>query len=94
MTLLKVSLLVGLMTMAAGAGSIATAENREPSEDTIKSMAGDDCGAERCISVARGLVDFFDRRLHGLMGNGRACADCHMPNDSTWTPPHCQAFSS
>lgn len=87
MTLLKVSLLVGVMIMAAGAGSIATAENREPSEDAIKSMAGDDCGEERCISIARGLVDFFDRRLHGLMGNGRACADCHMPNDSFQLSP-------
>jgi cytochrome c peroxidase len=26
-------------------------------------------------------VAFFDRRLEGLDGNGRACADCHMPTD-------------
>ncbi|MEO6238192.1 MAG: hypothetical protein ABIQ52_14435 [Vicinamibacterales bacterium] len=39
------------------------------------------CGGEPCDAVARGLVAFFDRRLHGLDGNGRACADCHMAAD-------------
>src|SRR5262245_39965813 len=39
------------------------------------------CGAEPCDAVARGFRAFVDRRLHGLVGNGRACADCHMPTD-------------
>ena len=40
-----------------------------------------DCGAQPCDAVARGFRAFMDRRLHGLDGNGRACADCHMPAD-------------
>ena len=39
------------------------------------------CGGEPCIAVARGFLAFFDRRLEGLGGNGRACADCHMATD-------------
>jgi cytochrome c peroxidase len=42
---------------------------------------GIDCGAEPCDAVARGAVAFFDRQLHGLESNGRACADCHMAAD-------------
>jgi cytochrome c peroxidase len=39
------------------------------------------CSGEPCDAVARGLATFLDRRLHGLDGNGRSCADCHMPTD-------------
>jgi cytochrome c peroxidase len=70
MTVFKVSLSVGAMILAtAGLGSIAVAEDQVPGD------------GERCIAVARGLFDFLDRRLHGLKGNGRACADCHMLSD-------------
>jgi cytochrome c peroxidase len=82
MTVFKVSLSVGaLILAAAGLGSIAAAEDQVPGGDTFQSIAGDDCDGERCIAVARGLFDFLDRRLHGLKGNGRACADCHMLSD-------------
>ena len=40
-----------------------------------------DCGGEPCAAVARGGLAFLDRRLRGLDGNGRSCADCHMPTD-------------
>jgi cytochrome c peroxidase len=40
-----------------------------------------DCGGESCDAVVRGLFAFFDRRPHGLTGNGRSCADCHMATD-------------
>ena len=40
-----------------------------------------DCGGEPCGAVVRGLLAFLDRRLDGLDGNGRSCADCHMPTD-------------
>jgi cytochrome c peroxidase len=73
--------------VAAGSNPIAAAEDREPGDDTFQSMVDDDCGAERCIAVFRGLSDFVDRRLHGLKGNGRACADCHMPSDSFQLSP-------
>ena len=39
------------------------------------------CGGEPCAAVVRGGLAFLDRRLRGLDGNGRACADCHMPTD-------------
>ena len=45
------------------------------------SDAGDHrCGGEPCAAVVRGLFGFFDRDL-GLGGNGRSCADCHMPGE-------------
>jgi cytochrome c peroxidase len=69
------------------AGSIAAAEDQEQSDDTFRSIVGEDCGGQRCIAVARGVFDFLDRRLHGLEGNGRACADCHMPSDSFQLSP-------
>src|SRR3982074_725513 len=87
MTVIKASWLIGLMTLAAGAGSIATAEDGKPNDDMVKLMARDDCGGERCIAIARGLFHFFDRRLHGLQSNGRACADCHMASDSFQLSP-------
>jgi cytochrome c peroxidase len=39
------------------------------------------CGGESCDAVIRGFFAFFDRRLHGLDANGRACGDCHMLAD-------------
>ena len=44
-----------------------------------------DCSGQPCDAVARGFRAFMDRRLHGLDGNGRACADCHMPADTFQT---------
>jgi hypothetical protein len=37
------------------------------------------CGGEPCDAVVRGFLTFHDRQLVGLGGNGRSCADCHMP---------------
>jgi len=54
------------------------------------SYAGDedaDCSGESCQAVFRGFFSFLDRRLHGLPGNGRACADCHMPTDNFQLSP-------
>jgi cytochrome c peroxidase len=45
------------------------------------------CDGEPCNAVLRGLVAFFDRNLQGLATNGRACADCHMANDSFQLSP-------
>jgi cytochrome c peroxidase len=54
----------------------ATAAHAEP-----------DCGGEPCSAVVRGLIAFVDRTPGGLVGNGRACADCHMPTDSFQLSP-------
>jgi cytochrome c peroxidase len=45
------------------------------------------CGGEPCDAVARGLLTFLDRRLAGLGGNGRSCADCHMPTSQFQLSP-------
>ncbi|HVQ14926.1 MAG TPA: hypothetical protein VMS40_15100, partial [Vicinamibacterales bacterium] len=46
-----------------------------------------ECGGEPCDAVLRGLHAFLDRTPDGLVGNGRACADCHMPADSFQLSP-------
>jgi cytochrome c peroxidase len=46
-----------------------------------------DCGAEPCDAVHRGARAFVDRNLSGLSANGRACADCHMSDDSFQLSP-------
>ena len=54
---------------------------------------GDECTTDSCdvatgpahtpidSIVCRGKANFHDRTLAGLGGNGRACADCHMPSE-------------
>jgi cytochrome c peroxidase len=45
------------------------------------------CDAPPCDAVARGRAAFNDRNLIQLGGNGRSCADCHMPSDSFQLSP-------
>ena len=45
------------------------------------------CVEHPCDAIARGRVAFNDRDLGHLGGNGRACADCHMPSDSFQLSP-------
>jgi cytochrome c peroxidase len=45
------------------------------------------CDNEPCDAVARGRAAFNDRNLNQLGGNGRACADCHVPSDSFQLSP-------
>ena len=52
-----------------------------PAESRANLTQPPDCGGEPCDGVIRGLFAFFERRPHGLAGNGRACADCHMATD-------------
>ena len=75
------------MMLAAGAAVLAamalSAQERPPRASAL-ALAGaphgkDPCSGEPCDDVARGRLAFIDRRLAGLGGNGRACADCHMP---------------
>ena len=46
-----------------------------------------DCDEPPCDSVARGRAAFNRRNLNQLGGNGRSCADCHMPLDSFQLSP-------
>ena len=57
------------------------------SSTAASSHVAADCGGEPCDAVVRGLVAFFDRKLEGLDGNGRACADCHMATDNFQLSP-------
>ena len=45
------------------------------------------CQSTPCDAVARGRVAFNDRNLRDLGGNGRACADCHVPSESFQLSP-------
>ena len=45
------------------------------------------CGGQQCAAVGRGLIAFLDRQEAGLGGNGRACADCHMPTNNFQLSP-------
>src|SRR4249919_758895 len=45
------------------------------------------CDNQPCDDVARGRAAFNDRNLKQLGGNGRACADCHVPSDSFQLSP-------
>ena len=45
------------------------------------------CNTRPCDAVAHGRKAFDDRRLRDLGGNGRACADCHMPSEAFQLSP-------
>jgi cytochrome c peroxidase len=67
------------------------ATSREPLDEAVSKIRApyslDRCGGENCAAVARGLIGFLDHRLQGLQGNGRSCADCHMPSDDFQLSP-------
>jgi cytochrome c peroxidase len=74
-------LLAGAAVLKINTGVVAAEPQlRNPSQQVT-------CRGEPCDSVARGLHAFRDRRLKGLGGNGRSCADCHMPSDSFQLSP-------
>jgi hypothetical protein len=45
------------------------------------------CDEGPCDAVARGRAAFNDRNLNQLGGNGRSCADCHMPAEGFQLSP-------
>ena len=79
MTLCALVLMSTLATSASNSASPARPLEAAPAAGS--SQTSRDCGGEPCDAVFRGLLAFFDRRPHGLEGNGRACADCHMATD-------------
>ena len=68
---------VATLVMSAEHAADPAAIDREHASESVQSPT--DCGGEPCDAVLRGLSAFFDRHPHGLDGNGRSCADCHMP---------------
>ena len=49
------------------------------------------CEQRPCDQVARGRAAFNDGNLKALGGNGRACADCHMPSENFQLSPAASA---
>jgi cytochrome c peroxidase len=45
------------------------------------------CTGQQCGAVEHGAEAFLNREVNGLRGNGRACADCHMPTNSFQLSP-------
>lgn len=45
------------------------------------------CAQRPCDAIARGRAFFNDRNLNQLGGNGRSCADCHMPSEEFQLSP-------
>jgi processive rubber oxygenase RoxA-like protein len=72
--------LCSTLLMRATTGEIS-APPPAPHGVTESTASAFDCGGEPCDAVQRGLLGFLDRKPDGLDGNGRACADCHMPTD-------------
>lgn len=73
-----------LSTTSPGAAIAQTVE--EVDAYGIDSMERD-CDKRPCGPVARGRAAFLDRRLENLGGNGRSCADCHMPSQALQLSP-------
>jgi cytochrome c peroxidase len=76
--LLFASCLVLMSTLAIKASQVPASASRVPGFPAPQPIT---CGGQPCGAVLRGLLAFVDRNLHGLEGNGRACADCHMLTD-------------
>ena len=76
---------VGTLVMSAEQSADPAAIDQERSSESVQPPA--DCSGEPCDAVLRGLAAFLDRRPHGLDGNGRSCADCHMPTNSFQLSP-------
>jgi cytochrome c peroxidase len=83
--MLMVACMVPLTTFAIRAsGSADGSPSPQPGSEAGSLF---ECGKKPCDAVVRGFLAFLDRRLHGLGGNGRACADCHMPSESFQLSP-------
>lgn len=73
----------GFLLMVAGLLLASTVNAAEPTAAQHTRT----CGGESCEAVFRGFFAFFDRHPRGLGGNGRSCADCHMPADQFQLSP-------
>src|SRR3954467_14445151 len=80
--LLVACCLVFVPTLVIKASSSGASRADHPPQAAGGALAAEpECNGEPCAAVIRGLFAFFDRGPHGLNGNGRACADCHMATD-------------
>ena len=76
--------------MAVGLCLVAAALSRAGAGPVIAQGNGTttlNCDSQPCDAVARGRAAFNDRTLSKLGGNGRACADCHVPSEAFQLSP-------
>jgi cytochrome c peroxidase len=94
---LAVLMLVGPGAPAQGNRSdpMLSSPSSVPIETVTRTGNGEslDCDSKPCNDIALGRRAFHDRSLNGLGGNGRACADCHMPEGDAYQLSPDQALS-
>ena len=76
-------------TVTIGVGLLAAVISTKAAPPVL-AQDGDrglECDGQPCGAVVRGSLSFHDRELKGLAGNGRACADCHIPSDGFQLSP-------
>jgi cytochrome c peroxidase len=69
-----ISFTIGLITVV-----VLTSGERPARAQSDNGITRLNCDKSPCDAIARGRAAFHDRNLNNLGGNGRACADCHMP---------------
>ena len=77
----------GSVGAACLVGTILVATNEPPVIAQNSGVMQLNCGDRPCDVVAHGRQAFNDRKLKDLGGNGRACADCHMPSEAFQLSP-------
>ena len=82
----KLIVLFGLLAslFAIAAVNPHTGFGQEPNPNSATRL---NCDEPPCDAVARGRATFNDRNLTQIGGNGRACADCHMPSENFQLSP-------
>jgi cytochrome c peroxidase len=78
---LCVAVVVGLVAVVFSSASRGAGQARSNGETKLN------CEQGPCDAVARGRAAFNDGNLKALGGNGRACADCHMPSENFQLSP-------
>jgi cytochrome c peroxidase len=97
MTILTITFLETATRLCLDGGAAArnVAAGQQPDQSVVAVGDADGLGCERtpCRDVALGRKAFHNRALKDLDGNGRSCADCHMPEGGAYqlSPAQAQA---
>jgi cytochrome c peroxidase len=75
------------LTLAGMAVVAAAPQGRAIGQMPAATLTRLPCEDDACEAAERGRKAFNDHRLTGLGGNGRSCADCHMPADGFQLSP-------
>jgi cytochrome c peroxidase len=82
----KLITFVGLIALFVATAAISphTSFGQDSNQNSATKL---NCDEPPCDAVARGRAAFNDRNLNQIGGNGRACADCHMPSENFQLSP-------